>query len=370
MRPTYTVIDLAAIRSNLQVCKNSIGGQAKLLAVVKANAYGHGSVEVARAAVDAGAEYLAVAIPEEGLRLREAGLNANILILGAILPESADMAVENDLIATVFTPEQVLALEAAAKKRNKPCRVHIKIDTGMNRIGFTSEQAFSEALDALSDCPNLRFEGMFTHFAVSELPDPSFTLLQAERFQKYVALAHARGYHPLLHASNSGATLNLKELQFDMVRGGIAMYGCHPIGHSVEGVDLQPVLSWKTVITYIKEVPAGVGVSYGLRFTTDRPMRIATLPVGYGDGYKRCLSNQTDVLIQGVRARQIGTICMDQMMVDVTDIPKASLGDEVVLIGTQGEACITADELADKAGTISYEILLSIDQRVPRAYIE
>ena len=181
-------------------------------------------------------------------------------------------------------------------------------------IGFHLRQAFFEALDALSDCPNLRFEGMFTHFAVSELPDPSFTLLQAERFQKYVALAHARGYHPLLHASNSGATLNLKELQFDMVRGGIAMYGCHPIGHSVEGVDLQPVLSWKTVITYIKEVPAGVGVSYGLRFTTDRPMRIATLPVGYGDGYKRCLSNQTDVLIQGVRARQIGTICMDQMM--------------------------------------------------------
>lgn len=369
MRPTYTVIDLAAIRSNLQVCKNSIGGQAKLLAVVKANAYGHGSVEVARAAVDAGAEYLAVAIPEEGLRLREAGLNANILILGAILPESADMAVENDLIATVFTPEQVLALEAAAKKRNKPCRVHIKIDTGMNRIGLKTEKELTNLLTVCGECRFVTVEGMFTHFAVSEIADKSFTRYQAERFMAMDRAAKSMGYRLLLHAANSGAILELPELRFDMVRAGIAMYGYHPAGGGAAFEGLIPVMSWYTRVTHVKEIQPGETVSYGRRFTAKEPVRVATLPVGYGDGYKRCLTGKSRVLLNNEFAPVLGTICMDQMMVDVTHIPGVEVGDTAVLMGKQGERSITADDLADMANTISYEILLSINERVPRTYI-
>jgi len=238
----------------------------------------------------------------------------------------------------------------------------------MNRIGFTSEAAFTEAILLLKRCPNLVLDGLFTHFAVSELDDTSFTLQQAERFRRYVEIARQNGLHPILHASNSAAALNIPEAQFDMVRGGIAMYGCHPAGHTVAGIDLHPVMSWHAYITHIKTIPAGEGISYGLKFVTPCDMLVGTVAVGYGDGYKRCLSNKADVLVRGHRARQIGTICMDQMMIDLTNIPDATVGDDVVLLGSQGKESITADELAEKANTISYEILLSISERVPRVY--
>jgi alanine racemase len=209
---------------------------------------------------------------------------------------------------------------------------------------------------------------LFTHFAVSELPDPAFTLLQVERFNRYVEIARQNGLHPVLHASNSAAALHIPEAQFDMVRGGIAMYGCHPVGHTVVGIELRPAISWHSYVTHIKVIPAGEGVSYGLKYVTPCDMRVGTVAVGYGDGYKRCLSGIADVLVRGKRARQIGTICMDQMMVDLTNVPDAEVGDDVVLIGSQGSESVTADELAEKAGTISYEILLSISERVPRIY--
>ena len=368
MRSTYASISLASIRHNITLIRSRLKPETRYLAVVKANAYGHGMEAVANCALESGAAYLGVAFAEEGVRLRLAGITAPILLLGATDEDHMDDVIRHDLMPTVFTVETLQLLQTHAAKLNMTCRVHIKADTGMNRIGFTSEAAFTEAILLLKRCPNHVLDGLFTHFAVSELADTSFTLQQAERFRRYVEIAQQNGLHPILHASNSAAALRIPEAQFDMVRGGIAMYGCHPAGHTVKGIDLHPVLSWHAYITHIKTIPAGEGISYGLKYVTPCDMLVGTVAVGYGDGYKRCLSGKADVLVRGKRARQIGTICMDQMMIDLTNIPDAEVGDDVVLLGTQGSETITADELADKAGTISYEILLSVSERVPRVY--
>lgn len=369
LRATNTEIQLNRIAHNIAEIKTRLRPETKYLAVVKANAYGHGIEEVARFVQRNGADYLGVAIAEEGARLRMAGVTIPILILGASMDTHLECIVENDLIPTVFSSHTLLQLQSAAARLGRLCRFHFKIDTGMNRIGFTHTEDFREALSLLQDCPNLRFDGMFTHFAVSELPDHSFTLQQGARFREYVALAHAAGYHPLLHAANSGAALGIPELQFDMVRGGIAMYGYHPIGYPVDGIDLLPALSWKTSIVNIKTIRPGESVSYGRRFIAEKETRVATLPVGYGDGYKRSMSGRAEVLIHGRRAPLVGTVCMDQVMCDVTGIPDAAIGDEVVLLGSQGAETISADEIAGWADTISYEILLSISDRVPRIYL-
>ncbi len=247
--------------------------------------------------------------------------------------------------------------------------VHVKLDTGMRRIGVTDEIALSDLLDAFDECPNVRMDGVFTHFAKSE-SDPVFTYRQAQRFDAFVEQIHARGFTPTVHAANSGAALDYSALQYDMIRFGISLYGCHPDPKRTEGSGLSPVMSLYTHISNLKTVPAGEGVSYGLRYVTSRPTKIATLPIGYGDGYKRCLTGKADVLIGGMRCPQVGTICMDQMMVDVSDVPGVHVGDEAVLLGRQGNERITADELAERADTISYEILLSIGDRVPRIYEE
>ncbi|MEG1523409.1 MAG: alanine racemase [Clostridia bacterium] len=369
MRNNFAIISLGNLKYNMDVIRQNIKPETKYLAVVKANAYGHGMEAVSRAALEHGAAYLAVAFAEEGVRLRDAGFTCPILLLGATDESRMDSVLDYDLIPTIFTLDTLQELQQHAARKKKICHFHIKIDTGMNRIGFKSKQAFLETLEALKQSPNLDFSGMFTHFAVSEIEDPSFTLKQGALFGEYVALAHEHGYHPLLHASNSGGALRFPELQFDMVRGGIAMYGYHPVGHPVEGVNLKPVLCWQTAIVHLKEIQPGEAVSYGLKFVAEHPMQIATLPVGYGDGYKRCLSGKASVLIHGKRAPQIGTICMDQMMVDVTDIPDAIVGDDAVLIGSQGQDTITADEMAVWADTISYEILLCISDRVPRVFV-
>lgn len=369
LRATNTEIQLNNIAHNISVIKALQKPGTKYLAVVKANAYGHGIEEVARFVQKHGADYLGVAIAEEGARLRAAGVTIPILILGASMDTHLSCIVENDLIPTVFSTHTLQELQNTAARLGKLCRFHFKIDTGMNRIGFKRTEDFREALRLLPDCPNLVFDGMFTHFAVSELADHSFTLEQGKRFLEYANIAHEAGYTPLLHAANSGAALALPELQFGMVRGGIAMYGYHPIGHPVETFDLRPALSWKTNIIHIKQIEAGESVSYGRRFIAEKPTLVATLPVGYGDGYKRSLTGRAEVLIHGKRAPLLGTVCMDQVMCDVTDIENVQIGDEVVLLGAQGNDAITADEIADWADTISYEILLSISDRVPRIYL-
>ena len=368
LRSTHAVIHLPALLKNIRLAKRRLKPETKFLAVIKANAYGHGIVEVGRYLEQSGAcDMFAVAIPEEGFRLRIEGIKLPILVLGVTDPDHAAMAVAYDLTLAEFLPEQIFDLERCAIAAGKDAHVHVKLDTGMRRIGVPDEASLDALLDAFDACPHVKMDGVFTHFAKSE-SDPAFTHLQAKRFDTFVARIKARGFTPIVHAANSGATLDFPDLQYDMVRFGIALYGCHPDADRTDGSGLTPVMELKTAISNLKTVPAGEGVSYGLRYVTSHPTRIATLPIGYGDGYKRILTGRADVLVHGVRCPQVGTICMDQMMVDVTEVPDAAIGDEVILLGRQGSEQITADELANRAQTISYEILLSISDRVPRVY--
>ena len=370
LRHTYAVIHLPAMLKNIRYAKRRLKPETKFLAVIKSNAYGHGIVQCGRYLEKSGlVDMLAVAIPEEGMRLREHGVTLPILILGVTDPDHVTAIVANDLTPAVFTPEQVRAFERCAKAAGRDAHVHLKLDTGMHRIGVMNDEELDAVLDAFCECPHVHMTGAFTHFAKSE-SDPDFTELQAARFNAFVEKIHARGFTPTLHVANSGATLDFPDLQYDMVRFGISLYGYHPDPKRSSTVGLSPVMSLITHISYLKALPAGEGVSYGLKYTTSRPTRIATLPIGYGDGYKRCLTGKADVLVGGIRCPQVGTICMDQMMIDVSEVPSVAIGDEVVLIGRQGSARITADEIAEKAGTISYEILLSISDRVPRVYEE
>lgn len=370
LRSTYAVIHLPALLNNIRLAKRRLKPDTKFLAVIKANAYGHGIVEVGKYLERSRlVDMLAVAVPEEGFRLRNAGVTLPILILGVTDPDHIGAVVAKDLTPAVFTPAQVRLLNRFAKTSGKTATAHVKLDTGMHRIGVTDDAMLDALLDAFDECTNVKMTGVFTHFAKSE-SDPDFTHLQAQRFDAFVARIRARGYDPILHASNSAGTLDYPDLQYDMVRFGIALYGCHPDARRTPDSGLTPVMSLITHISNLKTVPAGEGISYGLRYITSHPTKIATLPIGYGDGYKRCLTGKADVLIGGYRCPQVGTICMDQMMVDVSEVPNVAVGDEVVLIGRQGNQKITADELADKADTISYEILLSISDRVPRVYEE
>lgn len=369
IRPSHAIIDIGNLSHNIREIKATLDANVKYLAVIKANAYGHGIVQIANAALRCGTDYLGVAIPEEGKQLREAGITAPILNFGGLLPENTAMVVDYDITATVFSCAILRALQQEASRKDKMLKIHIKADTGMNRIGVKSDDELRELLECAKECHNIIVEGMYTHFAVSELADKNFTMKQAERFKEMLNIAHDMGFTPLTHASNSGAILDIPELNFDMVRGGIAMYGYYPGDDSSRNIELKPVLTWKTSVVHIKRLMPGETVSYGRTFMADKPMLVATLPVGYGDGYKRCLSNIAKVLIGGCRVPVIGTVCMDQLMCDVTDVQGVAIGDEAVLIGEQGTERIDADEMAVWANSVNYEILLSISERVPRVYI-
>lgn len=368
LRSTYAIVHLDAIDRNIKTAVHQIRPGSSLLAVIKANAYGHGLVEVGRHLENnPDVTMFGVALCEEGVRLRESGVQKPILILGVTDPEHFDAVAQYDLTPAVFAPGHVFALSDSAKRIGKKATAHIKIDTGMHRIGAIGDEQLAGVLDAFQACKNVRLDGVFTHFAKSE-NDPAFTALQAERFDRAVSLIRSRGFQPTVHAANSGAILGQVDYSYDMVRLGIAMYGCHPDGVSTASSGLVPAMSLVSHISNLKTLGPGEGVSYGQNYVTKRETVVATLPIGYGDGYKRCLTGKADVLIGGKRCPQIGTICMDQIMVDVTEVPGVSLGQEAVLLGSQGEDTITADELASLVGTISYEILLSISERVPRIY--
>lgn len=363
-RGTYIQVDLSAIARNTAALKRAVA-PAQMMAVVKANAYGHGLIKTAQTALRSGADCLGVALPEEGEALRAAGVTAPILVLGPVNRQGAEASVRWGLTQTVFDPERAEMLEQAAEAQGKTALVHIKCDTGMGRIGVREEEELAALLSKIGECPHVRLTGAFTHFADADGEGEEYTRFQIARFEEMRRLL-PRGI--LIHASASAAGARYPEARYDMVREGISLYGCPPVR---EEIPLEPALSWHTEISYIKTIPAGACVSYGRAFRAARETRVATLPVGYGDGYHRALSGKAQVLIAGKRCPVIGRVCMDQIMVDVTALSPAEafMGAPVVLLGRQGGQEITADQLAAWAGTISYEMLLAATARVPIRYI-
>jgi alanine racemase len=371
VRPTYAEIDLAAIAANVDLACRLAGPGVQVMAVVKADAYGHGVVPVASTALTAGATWLGVAIPEEAIPLRLAGLTCRIQVLGPIPPGQADLVAAYDLDQCVCDLAQAEALDRAARAHGRRLSIHLKVDTGMRRVGLRPGEVCGVA-EKLSGLPSVRLVGLMTHFADAEANEPEFAREQLGRFAE---VAHAlsavpQGGMPLRHAANSAALLFLPEARLDLVRPGIMLYGYDPRGRGgLTHPRLRPALRLRTAIGQIQAVPRGQSISYGRTFVAPRDIRVATLPVGYADGLGRLLSNRGQVLIRGRRVPIVGRVCMDMTMVDVTDVPEVAVGDEAVLIGRQGTEEISADEVADLQGTISYEILSRIGPRVPRVYL-
>jgi len=365
---TWAEIDLNAIKHNLYQLKGIVEPQgSKVLAIIKDNAYGHGAIEAAKVAQSINIGTFGVATIEEATQLRQAGIKDPILILGCILPEQAETVVEYGITQTISDISVCEAISRIAKHLKKTVKIHVKIDTGMGRIGVAYDRA-TQFIEQVSQIPNIIVEGIYTHFASADT-DRDFTELQIKRFRWIISSLDKKNiYIPIKHAANSAGILNFPSAYFDMVRPGIAIYGLYPCDNPLKQIDLKPALSLKTRVVYLKELPAGHGISYKCTYITQKPTKVATLPVGYGHGYNRKLSNSGEVLIKGKRTSIIGLVCMDQCLCDVTDIPDASVGDEVVLIGRQGNEQITADEIADKTGTISYEVVCGIHSNVSRIY--
>ena len=376
LRPTTAHIDLGALRHNLGQVRR-LAGAREVIAIVKADAYGHGAVPVARALAAEGVTRFGVALVEEGRALREAGIRGEVLVLGGLVEDQAAEIVELGLTATIFHAGHAEALNEAARRAGRAVPVHVKIDTGMGRLGFSPDAA-PDAVAALARCAFLRLEGLMTHFADADLADPAYAREQVARFDAVAETVRRAGVRiPIRHAANSAAVMAASSWRsamggplYDAVRPGLMLYGARPGPAVGAGVDLRPVLSLTTRILLLKRVPPGTPISYGRTFVTRRESVIAVLPIGYADGYPRALSNAGRVLVRGRAAPVVGRVCMDLTMVDATDVPDAAEGDEAVVIGAQGAAAITVEEVAAGAGTIAYEILCGIGPRVPRRYLD
>ncbi|MGB9672750.1 MAG: alanine racemase [Anaerolineales bacterium] len=361
---TWVEVDLEAIRTNVRNVREMTG--AEVMAVVKADGYGHGAMSTAKAALQAGATWLAVARFEEAMELRLAEIDAPILLLGYLPPQKIALSILNHLSMTVWRKDQIERIALIAESLHTPAFVHLKIDSGMSRIGAQPEEVY-EIGKFIAEKKYLILEGIFTHFARADEKDPQPTLHQIEIFQDSLnKLEMFRNQNTLIHTSNSAAAISAQYPAFDMVRLGIAMYGLHPSKESPLPATFKAALTWKTVISHVKTLPAGRGISYGHIYTTSKTERIGTLPVGYADGWRRWQGNQ--VLIHGVRVPVIGRVCMDQCMVQLDTIPDVQVGDEVVLIGYQGEEHLSAEDVANTWGTINYEVVCGIGKRVPRIY--
>lgn len=367
MRLTRAEIDLTALKHNYDGVRRRVGPNVKIMGVVKANAYGHGIVEIARALERYGCDQLGVAFLEEGIVLREHGVQVPILVLGGVLGEQIKEFIRHRLDITVCSVSiaERVDREIASDHGNK-AKVHLKIDTGMTRLGVKAEHALA-FVRRVRELKNVDIVGIFSHFATSDEHDKSFAYEQLDRFNRLLGELEATGIKiALRHMANSGAILDMPDANFSMVRPGIMLYGCYPSKATSESVSLKPVLSLKSKVVYLKEVAAKTSISYGRTYFTDSSTMIATVPVGYGDGYSRRLTNRTDVLIRGRRYPVVGTICMDQLMVDVGKNSDIAIGDDVVLIGES----ITAWDIAERSGTIPYEVLTALHERVPRQYIQ
>ena len=367
-RDVWAEIDLTAVAHNFAVINEHLSPATKLCAVVKANAYGHGAVAVAHQALKAGAYYLAVATLDEALEIRQAGIMAPILILGLMPNFAAEEAVANDITLTVATMDFAKAVARAAKKIGKTAKVHLKIDTGMGRIGIVPAVAGKWAKD-IASLPHVELEGMFSHLASADTKDRSYTERQLKAFRAAIESVQAAGVHiPLEHIAESAAILTLPEAHFDMARAGIIEYGLWPSAEVKEmcpAVELKPAMKLCARVAFLKAVPTGTAIGYGGEFVTKRPSKIATLPLGYYDGYVRAYAPHAKVEICGKLAPLAGRVCMDQVMVDVTDIDNVKVGDTAILFGS---AAVTADDAAAWLHTINYEVTCLVANRVPRVY--
>ena len=365
-------IDLSAVKYNFDNMAKNLTPGTQIAGVIKADAYGHGAVEIARLMENVPYMWgFAVATAGEALVLREAGIKKPILILGYSFIEDREQLITEDVRMCVFDEEAARDISRKASKLHKNAYIHIALDTGMGRIGFLPTEESLEEIRKISEMPNIVIEGLFTHFARADETDLAPALIQFERYQTFSEKIRALGIDiPIRHVSNSAGIIRFREANLNMVRAGITIYGLYPSDEVEKDiVPIRPVMSLVSHISYVKTLPAGYSISYGGTFTTQRESRVATIPVGYADGYPRQLSGKASVLIRGKRAPILGRVCMDQFMVDVTDIPDAQRGDEVVLVGTQGDEHITVEELGAISGRFNYEFVCNISPRVPRCYV-
>jgi len=369
-RPIWAEIDCDALEHNVRLMREKVGAATKLMAVVKADAYGHGAVAVSKSALHAGSDCLAVASVEEAFELRDAGIAADILILGYTQPNWASAVVEGGFTQTIYHLNLARALSVEAEKQKKTVKAHIKIDSGMGRIGVEPERA-AHLIREVAGLEGIEVEGVYTHLATADEPEnDAHTDRQLERFGALLAELEKEGIRPpVAHAANSAAAARRPDALFNLARPGILLYGLSPSSQMKPEVsDFRPVMSVKTTIVEIKTVSPGTRISYSGTFTAKRPTRVATLPAGYADGFSRRLSNKGTALVEGTRAPIIGNVCMDFMMADVTDAPGAKIGDEAVLIGRQGGDEIHVDDIAGILGTINYEVVSLIGKRVARVF--
>lgn len=369
-RPVWAEVDLDAIAQNILTVKKWIGKDTNIMAVVKANAYGHGAIPVAATCLAHGVDSFAVSILAEGLELRQSGFQQPILIMGYTPPEGNQLLIENQLSQSIFSLEQAIALSQKAEQLGVKVAVHLKIDTGMGRVGFFAHQ-FTEIL-AVCQLPGLIVEGIFTHFAAADTTDSTYTKKQLSIFNQLINQLASEGIKPRhIHAANSAGIIQYPETHFNLVRAGLMLYGMYPSAEvkNQQLLQLKPAMTFKAKIAFIKNVKKGTSIGYGCTFTTERDGVIATLPLGYADGYSRHLSNCGKVLVNGKIAPVVGRVCMDQIMIDVTHLPEVKVGDEVILFGHDSKGtALPVEKIAQLAQTINYEIVCQVSYRVPRRY--
>lgn len=368
-KPSQVVVDLGAVAQNVRTIRADVGESVRIMCAVKADAYGHGAVEVSRTVLSAGADMLGVASIQEALDIRDAGIDAPLLILGCSSVDAVPYIVEYNIASTVCDMEFAEALSNEAARVGRKSGVHVKVDTGMGRLGVLPDNLV-DFVENLNKLPNLNVEGVFTHFPCADEPGSKFAERQIEEFRRLLSLLEKRGIRPpIAHASNTGAILHFPGAAFDMVRPGIAIYGLYPSPEASRRLTLVPALTFKSRIVFIKEVPAGTPISYGRTFVTKKTTKVAVMSVGYGDGYNRLHSNRGWAAVGGKLVPVIGRVCMDQTMLDVTSVPDVKVGDEVVLYGG-GYERLSVENIARELGTIPYEVVCSIGKRVHRSYIE
>lgn len=362
---TWAEVDLSAIKNNVAQFKDRT--KVAVMAIVKANAYGHGMLQTARAAIEGGATWLGVARIEEAQALREGGFKNPILVMGFISGENIESAINEDISITLWSLDQIQMVATSANKVGKKAKIHLKVDTGMSRLGVQPGEA-AQLVDKIEEYASITFEGIFTHYARADEEDQAATEDQELKFKKTLeSLSEAGLKPPIVHSANSAATINRQSSYFNLVRPGIAIYGLHPSTETQLPGEFRAAMTWKTILSQVKMLPPGRGISYGHDYVTQKEERIGTLPVGYADGFRRVLGNQ--VLVGGKIVPVVGRVCMDQVCVQLDDVPLAKVGDEVVIIGSQADHTITAEQVAERWGTINYEVVCGVSSRVPRKYL-